>query len=33
MFQFGGLELCLAGLSPPKPTPVATGVSRLWTKV
>jgi len=30
MFQFGGLELCLWGLSSPKP-PVATGLSRLWT--
>jgi len=29
----GGLELCLDGLSPPKPHPVATGLSRLWTKV
>ena len=25
-FSFGGLELCLAGLSPPKPPPVATGL-------
>jgi len=31
MFQFGVLELCLGGLTPPKP-PVATGLSRLWTK-
>jgi len=32
MFQFGGLVVLFMGLSSPKP-PVATGLSRLWTKV
>jgi len=32
MFQFEGLGALLGDLSPPKP-PVATGLSRMWTKV
>jgi len=31
MFQFGGLGALFGGLSSPK-LPVATGLSRLWTK-
>jgi len=31
MFQFGALELCL-GAKPTTKAPVATGLSRLWTK-
>jgi len=33
MFQFGGLGALFGELSSSKPPPVATGLSRLWTKV